>query len=204
LTALNIIQTCENRPKILTDLGLLQVVCNTSEVPVPPMRRVEQHRIERFLEENREQFFRVPDPVKSPEDYEMFLDSLKTAVLMKAWVDETGEGEIYERFGVEPGDLAVLRERTSWMAYSASQLMMILAKKNLMREFDVLSSRLEHGVKEELLPLVVLQGVGRVRARNLYNAGYRNLEDLRKASVEELSKVPSIGQKIASLIKSQV
>lgn len=204
LTAVKIIKTCEKKPKIFTDLGLLQVVCNTSEVPTVPMRRVEQWKLERFVEENREQFFEIPDPTEDPDEYELFLDSLKTAVLMKAWIDETGEGELYERFGVEPGDLAVLREKTSWIAYSASQLMQILGKRDLMRQFDILSSRVENGVKEELLPLVALQGVGRVRARNLYNAGYKSIEDLRNASVEELSKIPSIGPKVASLIKSQV
>lgn len=204
LTAIQIINICEKRPKIATDLGLLQVVCQAYEVPSVPMKRIETHRLERFLEENRDQFFDVPDPCEEPDDYDLFLDSLKTAIFLKAWIEETGEGELFERFGVEPGDLAVLRERASWIAYSASELMKVVGKRDLTTEFEVLSARVEHGVKEELLPLVALHGVGRVRARNLFNAGYRTIDDLKRASVEELSKVPSIGVKIASLIKSQV
>ncbi len=204
LTALAIIRTCENRPRLMTELSLLQVVCNTSEVPSVPMTRSDAARLERFVEENREQFFQVPDPVESPDDYELFLDSVKTAVLMNAWIEEVGEGELYERWGVEPGDLAVLRERVSWISYAASQLMKVVGHGDLVHLFELLSERVEHGVRPELLPLVALKGVGRVRARNLYNAGYRTIEDLRRASAEELAQVPSIGPRIAASIKSQV
>jgi replicative superfamily II helicase len=43
-----------------------------------------------------------------------------------------------------------------------------------------------------------------VRARSLYNSGYRSLKDIRGATVEGLAKVPSIGKAIARDIKSQV
>ena len=38
----------------------------------------------------------------------------------------------------------------------------------------------------------------------MFNAGFRTLEDLRKASIEELSRLPSIGMRIAKRIKEQV
>jgi replicative superfamily II helicase len=43
-----------------------------------------------------------------------------------------------------------------------------------------------------------------VRARSLYNSGYRSLKDIRGATVEGLAKVPSIGKAIARDIKRQV
>jgi helicase len=52
--------------------------------------------------------------------------------------------------------------------------------------------------------LVSLEGIGRVRARALYNAGYRTLDDLRRASIEELMRVPTIGGRISKKIKEQV
>ncbi|MEM2917398.1 MAG: helix-hairpin-helix domain-containing protein, partial [Candidatus Bathyarchaeia archaeon] len=60
------------------------------------------------------------------------------------------------------------------------------------------------GVKKELLPLVRLEGVGRVRARVLYNAGLKSLEDLKVAPLEQLVGLPLIGSKIAQKIKEQV
>jgi len=55
-----------------------------------------------------------------------------------------------------------------------------------------------------LLELVVnLEGVGRVRARALFNAGYRTIEDLAKANLSELTRVHGIGERVASSILEQ-
>jgi len=59
-------------------------------------------------------------------------------------------------------------------------------------------------VKEELLELVSLRGVGRVRARALVQAGYRTLRDLQKADANALARIPVIGQAVAKRIKEQL
>ncbi|MEM2555665.1 MAG: DEAD/DEAH box helicase, partial [Candidatus Caldarchaeum sp.] len=105
LTALTILKTCSKRPKNVDDLGLLQVVCMAPEVPSIPMKRVEAYRVQSFVNENYESFFDVPDPSEDQDAYDLFLDSVKTAIVMKAWIEEMGEGELYDRMGVEPGDL---------------------------------------------------------------------------------------------------
>jgi helicase len=53
------------------------------------------------------------------------------------------------------------------------------------------------------LDLVKLSGIGRIRARRLFRAGYKSVDDLAHASVEDLSNVPSIGTKLAISIKEQ-
>jgi helicase len=77
-----------------------------------------------------------------------------------------------------------------------------MRKKDVLTPLRKLRVRIEKGVKEELLPLVSLEGIGRVRARKLYNAGFKTLEDLRKAPVESIARV--IGEKIAIKIKNQL
>jgi len=64
--------------------------------------------------------------------------------------------------------------------------------------------RTQKGVKKELLPLVKLVGIGRVRARILYNAGLKTIEDLKKAPMKKLTRLPFIGLKLAKKIKDQV
>jgi len=64
--------------------------------------------------------------------------------------------------------------------------------------------RVEYGCKEELLNLVKLRGIGRVRARILYKHGFKSLAMLRKASIETLARLPGIGINIAKQIKEQV
>jgi len=51
---------------------------------------------------------------------------------------------------------------------------------------------------------VKLEGVGRVRARILYNSGLKTVEDLKHAPVENLTKLPLIGPRLARRIKEQV
>jgi helicase len=60
------------------------------------------------------------------------------------------------------------------------------------------------GVKSELLPLVRLEGVGRSRARILFNTGLKTLKDLKHAPIEKLTSLPLIGPRVAKKIKEQV
>ena len=66
-----------------------------------------------------------------------------------------------------------------------------------------LGERVAKGVKRELLPLVRLKRVGRVRARVLYNSGFRNLTELKNAPLQRLASLPLIGPKLAKGIKEQ-
>jgi len=62
--------------------------------------------------------------------------------------------------------------------------------------------RVKHGIKEELIALVKIKNIGRVRARRLYRAGIRSAADIKKHSVEELRKI--IGPKTADKIKKEL
>jgi helicase len=73
-----------------------------------------------------------------------------------------------------------------------------------MPELYNLRSRIRYGVKEELLPLVVLEGIGRVKARALYNAGFTDVAKIAKASQAKLASVPKIGPTVADKLKLQL
>jgi replicative superfamily II helicase len=49
-----------------------------------------------------------------------------------------------------------------------------------------------------------LAGVGRVRGRIIYNAGYKTIEDIKHAALDELTNLPLIGPRLAKKIKEQV
>jgi replicative superfamily II helicase len=63
---------------------------------------------------------------------------------------------------------------------------------------------MENGVREELIPLVSLKGVGRIRARALFSAGFVSIDALKRASPAQLSAVPTIGPETVRAIKEQV
>jgi helicase len=53
--------------------------------------------------------------------------------------------------------------------------------------------RLNHGIKEELISLVRLKGIGRVRARKLFRNNIRDIGDIKKADVTVLAQLVGKG-----------
>ncbi|MEM1927255.1 MAG: DEAD/DEAH box helicase [Acidilobaceae archaeon] len=118
----------------------------------------------------------------------------RTALVLHDWVNEVSEDSILESYGVGPGDIAVLVDSAEWIASSLASVVLVgFNSRELSQRLLLLSKRLRHGVKPELLPLVAIPRIGRVRARRLYEAGYRTLYDLMVAKPEDLAKVPGIG-----------
>ena len=78
------------------------------------------------------------------------------------------------------------------------------AIKQMLPQIHEVRQRVEKGVKKELLPLVRLEGVGRVRGRIIYNAGYKTAEEIKRATMNDLANLPLIGPKLAKKIKEQV
>jgi len=104
---------------------------------------------------------------------------------------------------VEPGDLMRLVQIADWLLYSAYELAGLFGHKDLRKPLGQLRLRVEKGTKADVIPLLSLQGVGRVRARALHNTGFETIEDIRKASPSQLALVPLIGTKLAKKIKSK-
>ena len=64
--------------------------------------------------------------------------------------------------------------------------------------------RVQNGCKEELLNLISLRDIGRVRARALYREGFKSVNELRKVPIERLAKIKTIGKAVAMNIKEQI
>jgi helicase len=64
--------------------------------------------------------------------------------------------------------------------------------------------RVHYGIKEELLGLASLEGVGRVRARMLFKHGYHTLADLKAATASHLASIKTIGKSLAESIVHQI
>jgi helicase len=126
--------------------------------------------------------------------------AFKTALLLKYWIDEASEEKIYDELGAGPGDIANIVETSAWISASLSRIVPLLGfKREISEHLSILSMRIKYGVKTELLQLVAIPGIGRVRARRLYNAGYKTLAHLAQARVEDLLKIKGIG---ASVVKN--
>ncbi len=130
------------------------------------------------------------------------LQKFYSALLLEQWVEEKGEQDIMKEFNVQPGILHAKLMRCDWLAYSLSELARLTENKRLLKPLHVLRKRLKHGVKEELVMLTEVRGIGRVRARRLWRAKIRSVSDLKKADEQDLARV--VGAKTAVSIKKSI
>jgi len=195
-----------SRPKEMTDLTFLHLISHTPDIsPKLYPRRRESEELEVFASAHSvELMFPIPDLLMEQVEYEEFLAELKSSAVLMDWIDEATEDRILDRYKVEPGDLLRLVEMADWLLYSAHELAGLFGQKEFLPYLTQLRLRVQTGVKKELVPLVRLRGIGRVRARTLYSGGYKTINDLRKASVSELMKVPLIGSTLSKKIKEEV
>jgi len=201
LTANHIIQNLKNA-KYINDINLLQLISNTIEMkPLLSLKKDDFDEINEFLIREGENLIQKP-PNPWDLEYDDYLRSIKTALMFKDWIEEVGEDKLLEKFGITPGELRIRLETADWLLYATHELALLLVMKDFLKDIRKIRIRVKYGIKEELLPLIQLKGVGRVRSRILYNSNIKSLSDLRKIPIESLSRI--IGPKIAMDIKNQL
>ncbi len=197
-SALVLLRGASKKTKRYSDFGLLHLITAAPDMILLPVRRKELEELDRLLD------VYIPDMLLGFEDiehsdYDRIYQELKTSLLLLDWVNEESEETIIERYDIGPGDLRNIVETAEWIAYSFRR---ILETTGINSEMVPLYARLEqqirYGVKPELLELVRIPGIGRVRARRLYNAGYKSIDDIASASVTELSNINGIGRQLAA------
>ena len=186
-------------------VGLLHLVAKSPDFePKFPMREKYFQQAYEFLEENRASLA-VGGGGRSASfmEYNELVDEMRTVMVLDAWIDESKEDQILERLGAEPGDLHRAVDSADWLLYCLSELARLYGKHDVIKESELLRKRVGTGVKAELLELTKLRGIGRVRARSLYNFGFRTLKSIKEAPVERLALVEKIGPTLAQRIKEE-
>lgn len=195
------------RAEQVTELSFLHLVARTPDLaPRLYPRRGEEEKLDSFIQEHRGEFMcDVPElyGANLGLSYEEFLAEVKTSLVLMDWINEATEDGVLNAHRVEPGDLARLIDMADWLLHASRELARLFGHKDLLKPLGELRLRVGSGVKRELLPLVRLEGVGRVRARALFNAGLKTVEDLRSIAATDLMAIPTIGPKLAKKIKEQ-
>ena len=183
-------------PKEFSDLGFLQVLCTTPDMYTMYIKKSDMEVLERFYFENESELWKEI----SFDSMEEGFRALKTAMLVNDWISESGEDLICSRYGVGPGDIYNTVEGMNWLLHASARLsaMMVPEFGKPVRET---ATRVRHGVKRELLPLIGLKGVGRVRARRLFNNNIMSPGDLAGAGFDRVAAI--VGAKIARQIMDQ-
>ncbi len=206
LSAVLIRNGLNHRATKMTNLSFLHLIAHTPDAsPRMYPRRNEMENLEALTQKHSDEFmFDSPNPWEDQLAYDEFMAELKYAYVLLDWIREKSEEEIFEAHRVEPGDLLRVVEIADWLLYSSHELARLLGHTDLLKPVNVLRARVENGVKSELLELVRLKGIGRVRARMLANNGFKTIPELSRGSITRLTQIPLIGPKLAKSIKEQV
>ena len=191
-------ESCE---KELSELSFLHTVCST-----PDVRSLYLRKSDSWVEEKADMHageFLISKPDSFSDDYEWFLSDLKTAFLVLDWINEQSEDVIVDRYNVGPGDIHNIVEMVQWLLHATREFARMYNFECVSDISDLLL-RVQYGSKKELLNLVSLKGIGRIRARSLYNAGFKTINELRGVPIKRLSEVKTIGKGIAEKIKKQI
>ncbi len=183
--------------------SLLQTICHTLEMR--PLLRCKKKDEEKVQEKLNLVSSLLLEEEPSPFDWEYgeFMNALKTALFFEAWIQEYDEEYLMERYDIRPGEIRVKQETADWLLYAADELAQILSYREVRKEVAKLRLRVQYGAKEELLPLLKLKGIGRVRARKLFARGLRDLGAMKKVDGTSLAQI--LGSKaVAEEVKKQV
>ncbi len=192
-----------NRSKImakefLTDLSLLHLVCSTPDVRFISIKKSDEIPILNIMSKHDEEF--LTELPSSPFELELFMSQLKTAFIIQDWITETSEDSILDRYNVGSGDVFSVVSNAEWLLYATNEIAKLLGYSEVAAKTKILHNRVINGIKEELLDLVSIPGIGRVRARLLFNKGYSSQEIIKQTNPTEMQKIPGIGTEIVKSI----
>ncbi len=177
----------------VTDLTLLHLITMTPDMDNLYLQTSDSW-VEEFIDQHYSEFC-------NEDNYDWMMREAKTAALLLEWISESKEERIADRFRVGPGDIRRVAETAEWLMHSAGRLSEHLDLGATFRIYQ-LEKRIHYGAGPDLLSLLDLKGVGRVRARKLHRAGYTSIDKLREADVADIAGI--VGPKIAEKVTAQL
>jgi len=195
LTAIVILDELEkvNRPIPLYYLTLIAMTPDFTRVRVTNYKGLQREAYSAY------ESGLIPGPIRGISFYD-WLRAYKIGLVLNQWINEVNEDYIIATFKIGAGDLNLIVDTASWLTYAASRICKSAGFVNHAEELNKLSLRVKYGVKEELLDLVKIKGIGRVRARLLYMHGIKSINDVLSISIERIAKIPTIGEATAKKI----
>ncbi|MBD3191965.1 MAG: DEAD/DEAH box helicase [Candidatus Heimdallarchaeota archaeon] len=187
----------------LKEFSYFQLIASSPDLRGLFLRKKDQKEIAQFVMDNEHHFI-TEVPEQWAADFEYFMMSVKTALLLQSWIEEQPEDTLIDKFNIGSGDILYITDSAKWLLYAAKEIAKLFDFKKVAKPLRELHLRVAHGIRKELVKLVKLKGIGRVRGRMLYNAGYKTIKSLKEASPRELVKIPTIGIEVVRSIKKQV
>ena len=176
-------------------LGFLHLISNSEEFFPKFSLRNKDYEVASVLIENN-----TSELIEPISEY----DVSRSLLALHSWIGESSELSLSDNLKIESGDMHRMVENADWLVYCLRELAKQLERVDLLDDLTTIRTRIAYGIKEELLELVKIKGIGRVRARKLYTHNLKNLDDLAAISVKKLAEIDKIGSTLADNIKKQL
>lgn len=175
--------------------GFLHLISNCEEFfPKFSLRQKDYESASLMIENNSSQLL---TPISE-------YDCSRSLLALQSWITESSELALSDNLGIESGDMHRMIETADWLSYCLREISKHVERTDLLDELENLRRRIIYGIREDLLDLVKIKGIGRIRARALYKHGIKTLDDLAKIPVNKLAEIDKIGSTIADNIKSEL
>ncbi|WP_434522378.1 DEAD/DEAH box helicase [Halorubrum sp. AS12] len=102
-----------------TTLTAFEVICDTPDMEDTYLGNAERADIYRFARSNAAH---LTTDMTEPDDFEGWLESVKTARILDEWIGGATVEELVERYRIGPGDLDSRVERAEWLLSAAEAL----------------------------------------------------------------------------------
>jgi len=117
------------------------------------------------------------------------------ALALSDLIHESPVWDVSNKYNLPRGDLEQLMVSSSSFAFMIVSFCKKLEWSSLACLLSDYVKRLGFGVREDILHLVEIKGVGATRARALYNAGFRTVRAISQARPEDILRcVPKMGR----------
>ena len=175
------------------------LICIFYVYEAEPHTRVSKSQEElyyKFLEENEKELFIDYNPYEM--DLYDIMCCIKESEIVYDWINESKEDYICEKYKITPGELKYKLEVLDWLLYTIEEFSQI--KKNFFFRNFILTfrKRIQNGIKFELINLINIKGIGKVRARKLFENDIKTITDIQSSTFEKVEKI--LGEKITKRI----
>ncbi len=172
------------------DISRLFMISNTAEMR--PYAKVSEATAERLAA--------YAHMIKDAYSSEIYERAFSTALVLYDWINEAGEAAINLKYRETPGSLFMRLNNADWLLYASAELARLM-RMNASRLIE-LRVRVRYGIKAELLDLVSLEQIGRVRARMLFENGIKSRREMRSSDAR-IAAERLFGSEVAKRIYEQ-
>jgi len=143
-------------------------------------------------------------PNELQQEFNRFSAIMRPVMALEHWIQEVNEPDVCDRFDIHSGDLNYYINIACWLTRCLLRFAKAMGYKQIVGELKDFETRLRSGIKEELLPLVKIKGIGRKRARLLFNGGFKTIEDIKKASDSRIMTISGFSSKLIANMRQSI